>query len=393
MHPTRTICITLSLALAFLAACDRDTPAAATPAATAPAAAPPPGHAGTISVCNWSDYIGKDTLPAFEAKTGLQVDYCNYANNDALLERLKASPRAYDVVFPTAVPYARDLVADGRLAELDKRLLPNLSHLDPAIMAELAESDPGNAHLIPYMWGTTGLGVNVDRVRAALGPSAPLDSWGLLFDPANASKLSKCGIGVLESSLDAVPPALFWKGMDPRDFSDGANDTVRAVYDAIRPHIRKFENGNDLIAGLANGSYCLVLTYSGDVQQARARAAEQATKGGGKAPDIRYVIPREGAIRWIDTIAIPKDAPHPEAALRFMNHLMDPAVIAAISDEVAYANANTDATPLVDKAIAGDPGIYPPAAVRAKLANAGRPDEAQAKARKRAWDLIVYGSL
>lgn len=392
MPSIRITCVALSLSLAFLAACDRNPPSAA-PAAAVPAPAPAPGHAGTVNVCNWSDYIGKDTLNAFEAKTGLQVDYCTYANNDALLERLKASPRAYDVVFPTATPYARDLVADGRLAELDKRLLPNLSHLDPAILAELAESDPGNAHLIPYMWGTTGLGVNVDRVRAALGPSAPLDSWGLLFNPANAAKLSKCGIGVLESSLDSVPPALFWKGMDPRDFSDGANDTVHAIYDAIRPHIRKFENGNDLIAGLANGNYCLVLTYSGDVRQARARAAEQAAKTGGKAPDIRYVIPREGAIRWIDTIAIPKDAPHPEAALRFMNYLMEPAVIASISDEVAYANANAAATPLVDKAIAGDPGIYPPAAVRAKLANAGRPDEAQAKARARVWDLIVYGSL
>lgn len=397
MPSSRTLCITLSLSMALLAACDRATPPTAAAAAATPAdagvEAPVAGHAGTVSVCNWSDYIGKDTLNAFEAKTGLQVDYCNYANNDALLERLKVSPRAYDVVFPTATPYARAMVADGQLAELDKRLLPNLSHLDPAIMAELAESDPGNAHLVPYMWGTTGLGVNVDRVRAVLGPSAPLDSWGLLFDPGNATKLSKCGIGVLESSLDAVPPALFWKGMDPRDFSDAANNTVHAVYDAIRPHIRKFENGNDLISGLANGSYCLVLTYSGDVQQARARAAEQSAKAGGKAPDIRYVIPREGAIRWIDTIAIPKGAPHPEAALRFMNYLMEPAVIASISDEVAYANANTDATPLVDKAITGDPGIYPPATVRAKLANAGRPDDAQAKARARVWDLIVYGSL
>ena len=210
----------------------------------------------------------------FERDVALQT-YAQMAQKVAtqldagLVERLKASPRAYDVVFPTATPYARDLVADGKLAELDKRLLPNLSHLDPAILAELAESDPGNAHLIPYMWGTTGLGVNVERVRAVLGPSAPLDSWGLLFNPANAAKLSKCGIGVLESSLDAVPPALFWKGMDPRDFSDGANATVRGVYDAIRPHIRKFENGNDLITGLANGSYCLVLTYSGDVRQAR----------------------------------------------------------------------------------------------------------------------------
>ena len=168
---------------------------------------------------------------------------------------------------------------------------------------------------------------------------------------------------------------------------------MRDAYAAIRTHVRKFGNDDEMIEGLANGTFCLVLTFSGDVQQARARAVELAGKSGGKPRDIRYVIPREGAIRWIDTIAIPKDAPNPEAAHRFVNYLLTPKVIASISDEVAYANGNRDATPLVDKAITGDPGIYPPAQIRAKLATVGNPSGPEAAARKHIWDAIVYGSF
>ena len=388
--------VALAIALALATACGRDAPAPE-PAASSPggraSSADGADGAAVLKVCNWSDYIGKDTLRAFEATAGIRVDYCNYANNDALLARLKAAPGAYDVVFPTAHPYARDLVAEGALATLDKSLLPNLGHMDPAIMAELAEIDPGNAHLVPYMWGTTGLGVNVDQVRAALGPQAPLDSWGLLFDPANAARLSRCGIGIIESDTDAFPPALMWKGLDARDDSDRANDTVRAVYAAIRPHIRKIANGDELIKGLAEGQFCVVLTYSGDVSQARARADEQSVQRGRKPPEIRYVIPREGAVRWIDVMAIPEGAPSPAAAHRFVDYLMTPAVIASISDEVAYANANRDASALMASSITQDPGIYPPPAVQAKLVGAGTPDAARAEARRRAWDAIVYGSL
>lgn len=368
-----------------LAACGRD--AGPTDAETAS------GKGQTLGVYNWSDYIGKDTLSDFEKKTGIHVTYAVYSTNDALQEKLAATPNAYDVVFPTARPYAARMVDAGQLAPLDRKLLPNLKHIDPAILAELATIDPGNAHILPYMWGTTGLGINVPKARAVLGPNVALDTWGLLFDPATAAKLASCGIAVVDNELEAFPPALIWKGGDPKDYSAQANDSVRAIYGAIRPYVRKYGNDDEIIEGLGNGTFCLVLTFSGDVQQAQARAEELAKQKGGDAPEIRYVIPREGAIRWIDTVAIPKNAPHPEAAQRFLDYLMDPAVIAGISNEVAYANANRDATALVDKAITGNAGIYPPADVRAKLSAAGKPDDAQAKARKQMWDLIVYGSL
>lgn len=391
MHPSfrqsfRRSILVLS-ALLTLAACGRD----AAPAASGPVAAS--GNGQALNVYNWSDYIGKDTLQDFETQTGIRVLYSVYSTNDILLDKLAASPNTYDVVFPTARPYAQRMVASGQLAPLDRKLIPNLAHLDPAIMAELATIDPGNAHVVPYMWGTTGLGMDVDRVRQALGPSAALDGWGLLFDPANAAKLSACGIGIVDNAEETFPAALFWKGMPPADFGEASNAAARDAFAAIRTHVRKFGNDDELIEGLADGTFCLVLTFSGDVQQAQARAEELAEKKGGKARDIRYVIPREGATRWVDTIAIPKDAPNPEAAQRFVNYLLTPKVIASISDEVAYANGNRDATPLVDKAITGDPGIYPPAEVRAKLATAGNPTGPEAAARKQVWDSIVYGSF
>lgn len=381
-HLLLVLCATLAVT-----SCGKD----ATPAGSVADA--PAGKGQTLNVYNWSDYIGADTLRDFEAKTGIHVVYSVYSTNDVLLDKLAASPGKYDVVFPTARPYAQGMIAAGRLAPLDKARLPNLRHLDPAIMAELAAIDPGNAHLVPYMWGTTGLGVNVDKARQAVGAGVPLDSWNLLFDPASAAKLSTCGIGIIDNVEETFPAALIWKGRDPKVFGEEANETVRAAYAAIRPYVRKFGNDDELIEGLADGSLCVVLTFSGDVQQAQAQAAERAEKAGGEAPEIRYLIPREGAIRWVDTIAIPKDAPHREAAQRFLDYLMDPKVIAAITDEVAYANGNRDATPLVDKAISGDPGIYPPAEVQARLGTAGSPTDAESKARTLVWDAIVYGSL
>ena len=220
------------------------------------------------------------------------------------------------------------------------------------------------------MWGTTGLGINVERVKAALGDDAPLDSWGLLFDPANAAKLAACGIHVLDDDQEAFGAALLWLGRDPNAGAADEIEAVRQVYTAIRPYIRSFNNAEYKDA-LANGDACLVMGYSGDIGQARDVAAEVAASTGKQAPDIRYVIPKEGALRWIDVIAIPKDARHPGNAHAFIDYLMQPEVIAAVTDQVAYANPNLDATGLIDPGIAADEGVYPPADVRAKLALQG----------------------
>ena len=343
-----------------------------------------------LNVYNWSDYVAPDTIANFEAATGIRVNYDVYAENETLETKLTAGGSGYDVVFPSARPFAQRQIRAGLYAPLDKAKLANLTHLDPAIMQGLTDIDPDNAHVVPYMWGTTGLGINVERVKAALGDDAPLDSWGLLFDPANAAKLAACGIHVLDDDQEAFGAALLWLGRDPNAGAADEIEAVRQVYTAIRPYIRCFNNAVYKDA-LANGDACLVMGYSGDIGQARDVAAEVAASTGKQAPDIRYVIPKEGALRWIDVIAIPKDARHPGNAHAFIDYLMQPEVIAAVTDQVAYANPNLDATGLIDPGIAADEGVYPPADVRAKLVDPVSLAEDVQRQRVRAWTGIKSG--
>ncbi|NLC60712.1 MAG: polyamine ABC transporter substrate-binding protein [Gammaproteobacteria bacterium] len=348
------------------------------------------GGSQALNVYNWSDYVAPDTIANFEAATGIRVNYDVYSENETLETKLVAGGSGYDVVFPSARPFAERQIRSGLYAALDKSQLPNLAHMDPEIMEGLTDIDPGNAHLVPYMWGTTGLGINVARVREALGADAPLDSWGLLFDPANASRLASCGIHVLDDDQEAFGAALIWLGRDPNAGAADEIDAVREAYAAIRPHIRSFNNAEYKDA-LANGDACLVMGYSGDIGQVRDVAAEAAAATGREAPDIRYVIPKEGALRWMDVIAIPADARNPGNAHAFVNYLMEPEVIAAISDHVAYANANQAATDLIDAEIAADPGVYPPEEVRERLVDpVSLPDDVQ-RQRVRAWTGIKSG--
>lgn len=343
-----------------------------------------------LNVYNWSDYVAADTIANFEKATGIKVNYDVYSENETLETKLTAGRSGYDVVFPSARPFAQRQVKAGLYLALDKAKLPNLAHLDPSILQGLADIDPGNAHVVPYMWGTTGLGINVDRVKAALGADAPIDSWSLLFDPANAARLAKCGISVLDDDQEAFGAALIWKGKDPNAGAADEIETVKQVYAAIRPHIRTFNNAEYKDA-LANGDVCVAMGYSGDILGAADAAAEAAEAAGKPAPDIRYVIPREGAIRWVDVMAIPKDARHPGNAQAFIDYLLDPKVSAAITDAVGYANANKAATALVEPDIANNPGVYPPEAVRAKLVDPKSLPEAVQRQRVRAWTAIKSG--
>ncbi|WP_363797006.1 polyamine ABC transporter substrate-binding protein [Lysobacter firmicutimachus] len=343
-----------------------------------------------LNVYNWSDYVADDTIKNFETASGLKVNYDVYDANETLESKLTAGASGYDVVFPSARPFAQRQVKSGLYAPLDKSKLPNWKHLDPQVLQNLASIDPGNAHLVPYMWGTTGLGLNVDKIKQALGENAPLDSWSLLFDPANAAKLAKCGITVLDDDQETFGAALIWLGRDPNAGAADELDAVRKVYAAIRPFVRTFNNAEYKDA-FANGDACLVMGYSGDIAQASTTAFDAAKQAGKPAPNLRFVIPKEGAIRWVDVIAIPKDSKHPGNAHAFIDYLLDPKVAAAISNHVAYASANQGATALVDPAVAQDPGVYPPAEVRAKLVDpASLPEDVQ-RQRVRAWTRIKSG--
>jgi putrescine transport system substrate-binding protein len=304
-----------------------------------------------LNVYNWSDYIAEDTIANFEAETGIKVNYDVYDNNEIVDAKLLAGNSGYDIVVPTGNFLERQVLA-GLLKPLDKSKLTNLGNLDPAVMAVAAEHDPDNAHSIPYMTFTIGLGYNVAKVTEALGADVPVDSWDILFKPENAEKLAGCGIALLDSPSEVMGTVLHYIGKDANSESEEDLAAAEAVLTAVKPSIRYFHS-SQYIDDLANGEICLALGYSGDIFIASDNAAEGV--------EVGYVIPKEGAATLMDLLAIPADAPHPENAHKFIDFIMKPEVVAAITDYVFYANPNLAATEFVSEEVKGNPGIYPPA--------------------------------
>jgi len=311
-----------------------------------------------LNIYTWADYIAPDTVANFEQETGIKVHYDTYDNNEVLETKLLTGHTNYDIVLPSEHFFDRQLQA-GVYRPLDKSALPNLVNADPDIMRRLAVHDPGNRHAIPYMWTTTGLGYNVELVQARLG-SGFTDSWALLFDPRNARRLEDCGIGVIDSPLDVFESAIIFLGHDPnrRDPADVA--AAAELLLKVRPYIRKIDPFP--ISLLANGSVCLLLGWSGDVEVAGTRAREASPN-----VHIAYLVPREGALMTLDMMAIPADAPHPHNAELWMNYLLRPQVTAAITNFIRYPNGNAASLPFVDASIRNDPGVYPDAMTRARL--------------------------
>jgi len=339
---------------------------------------------GQLNVYNWSDYIAEDQLKAFEKDTGIKVNYTTYDSNEILEAKLRAGRSGYDVVVPTASPFFVRQLAAGLYRPIDKAKLKNFKNLDPEIMAQLAKYDPGNTHGIPWMWGTTGIGYNVAAIKKRMA-DAPVDSLKMVFDPAVVAKFADCGVMMLDSATDVFPAALKYLGLDPD--SKKPEDLAKAadVVKAVRPYIRKFHS-SEYINALAGGDICLALGFSGDIFQARDRAAKAKDK-----QDIAYAIPREGSLLWIDVAAVPKDAPDPGNALRFLDFLLEPKVAAASSELTGYANANTAATALLPKDISGNPLIYPPADVRAKFYTITAGNAEQTRERTRLWTMVKTG--
>lgn len=318
----------------------------------------------TLNLFNWSNYTAPDvkndagavtkkgTYTLFTEATGIQVVESNYDSNEMLEGILAPGHSNYDIVVPSGF-YLQHQIPVGIYLKLDKSKLPNLANMDPDIMKATETFDPGNQYAVDYMWGTTGLGYNVDMLKARM-PDAPLDSWDLLFKPENAKKFADCGITILDAQSEVIAIALKYLGLDAN--SEKPEDLKKAeeLMDSIKPYIRKFDSSG-YIDDLANGDACLSLGYSGDVYIAR-HSAEDAKNG----INVRYVIPKEGTIEWFDMLAIPADAPHPENALAFMNFFMQPQITADVSNAMFYANGNKAAFALTDPAITSDPNIYPP---------------------------------
>jgi putrescine transport system substrate-binding protein len=336
-----------------------------------------------LFVYNWSDYIGETTIADFEAKTGIKVTYDVFDSNEVLETKLLAGRTGYDVVVPSASFLERQIKA-GVFLKLDKSKLPNLKNMDAEIMQRIALHDPGNDHSINWLWGTTGIGYNPDKVKAALGTDT-IDSWAAIFEPDNAKKLAKCGIAMLDAPSEVLDSAMIYMGRDPNSESAEDLEAAAAKLMGVREYVKYFHS-SQYINDLATGEICVALGWSGDVLQARTRGAEAATP-----VNVAYAVPKEGAIIWFDMLAIPADAPHPNNAHEFLNFVMEPAVIAGVSDYVEYANGNAASFNLINEAVRNNPSVYPPDEVKKKLHAHLAESQEFSRELNRAWTRVRTG--
>ena len=328
---------------------------AAAPAATAPAST----EEKVVNVYNWSDYIDPATLEQFTAETGIKVNYDVFDSNEVLETKLLAGNTGYDVVVPSASFMERQIKA-GVFRKLDRSKITNWDKLDPEVLQRVALHDPGNEHAVNFMWGTTGIGYNEAKVKA-IDPNAPVDSFKLVFDPKEAAKYKECGISVLDAPSEITGVALAYLGKDPNSQSEADLKLAEDLLMKVRPYIRMIHSSN-YIDALANGEICIAVGWSGDILQARDRAAEA-----GQGVVIKYNVPKEGTIIWFDMFAVPADAPHPDNAHLFIDFMNRPEIAAKNSDFINYANGNIASYNLISETVRNDPGIYPSAEVKAKL--------------------------
>jgi putrescine transport system substrate-binding protein len=305
-----------------------------------------------LNVYNWSDYIAEDTVANFEKETGIKVRYDNFDNNEILHAKLVAGKTGYDIVVPSSY-WAKIQIGGGLLRPLDKDKIPNLKNVDPAVGERLAKIDPGNAYLVDWLWGYTTVGINVEKVKAALGSTPmPENVWDLVFKPEYISKLKGCGVSFLDSATEVVPAAMRYLGKT--GFSKNLSDYngVSGLLKSVRPYVTLFSSAG-YINDLANGSICLSLGYSGDINIARARAIEGKT-----GQNIQAFIPKSGAVVFMDTMAIPTDAPHPGNAHKWINYILRPEVHASLTNKVFYANPNLEARKFVKPSVANNKTVF-----------------------------------
>jgi putrescine transport system substrate-binding protein len=345
---------------------------------------PARGQERVVNIYNWTDYIDPTVLEDFTRETGIKTRYDEFDSLEILEAKLLAGHSGYDIVLPSNEPSFSRLIRAGALATLDRAKVLNWKDLDPMLMQRVESSDKDNRHGAIYLWGSIGLGINPARILA-LAPNAPLDSWALLLDPAWAKQIAPCGIVMMDSAIDVIPSVLRYLGRSPDGSARDDQEAVSKALMAIRPYIREFASGGALEA-LATGQACLALDYSGDVDQAGARAKEA-----GKGVNVVYVVPKEGSEIGFDMLAIPSDAPHKEDALAFINFVLRPDIMARITDATRYPNAVPATRVLVRPELLDDPNVFPTDAVMQRFFTIGPSPLAADRARTRLWARFKAG--
>ena len=357
---------------------------AATLACLALPAAPAMAGGGDLHLYIWSDYITDAAIERFAAETGINITVDVYDSNETLEARMLAGSSGYDVVVPTA-DFMQRQVSAGVYQPLNRDLLSNWGNMDEGLMATAASFDAGNAHAPIYMWGTTGIGYNIDMIAERLGDDYEVNSWELVFNPEIAAQVADCGISFLDAPTEMIPGALAYLGLDPQSHAPEDFEAAAELLTAAREHVRYF-NSSQYISDLANGETCVAVGWSGDVFQAADRAAE-ADQG----VNVWYAIPNEGALVWFDMLAVPSDAPNVDNAHLFIDYLMQLDVIAEVTNYVWYANANRASWPMVDPEITGDPAIFPTQEVMDRLFTAVPYDSRTDRTLTRLWTRVRTG--
>lgn len=336
-----------------------------------------------LHIYNWADYIGRNTVADFERRTGIKVVYDTYDADETLEAKMMAGDSGYDVVTTSADFFARQIKA-GIYRPLDKALLPNWKNLDPHILALEAQADPGNAHAVPYLRHVNGFTYNTESVRARM-PDAPVDSLDMIFRPEVVRRFADCGVTFLDSPADVLPLALNYLHLDPNSTRPEDYAQAEKLLLAVRPYVRDFDS-TEYMNGLAAGESCISMSWSADFATAKARA-----RSAGMELPIAFTVPKEGAAFSYDALLIPADAPHPLAAHAFLNYMLEPRVIAAVTNEIHYANDNAASEAFVDPAILKDPALYPPPEVEARLYVLEEASPALERLRTRTWTRVKTG--
>jgi putrescine transport system substrate-binding protein len=338
------------------------------------------GEAKVVNIYNWSDYIGKNTLTKFENRTGIKVVYDTYDADETLEAKMMAGDSGYDVVSTSTDFFSRQIKA-GIYQKLDRSKLPNWKNLDPQVLKIEAGADPGNQYAMPYLRHVNGFAYNVDMIKARM-PDAPLDSLDMIFKPQIIARFADCGVSFLDQAEDVLQLALNYLHLDPNTTDPDDYKRAEKLLLAVRPYIRAFDS-SEYMNGLGNKEFCISMSWSGDYAAARARA-----KAAGVDVNLAFTVPKEGANASFDALLIPIDAPHPDAAHRFLDFILEPTVIAEITNEIHYGNDNLASTPYVDPKILNDPAIYPTAETAARLYESAEVNPALERIRTRTWTRI-----
>jgi putrescine transport system substrate-binding protein len=344
------------------------------------AASGPAAEEKVLHIYNWADYIGKNTIADFERATGIEVVYDTYDADATLEAKMMAGDSGYDIVSTSTNFFSRQIKA-GVYAPLERAKLPNWNNLDPHVLAIEADSDPGNAHAVPYLHSINGFAYNLEMVKARM-PDAPVDSLDMIFKPELIARFADCGVSFLDSAEDVLQLAMNYLHIDPNSKRPEDFKAAERLILSVRPYIRAFDSV-EYMNGLANKELCIAMSWSGDYAAARARAAAAGVK-----VDLAFTVPKEGANESFDALLIPAGAPHPQAAHRFLNFMLDPKVVAEVTNDIHYGNDNLAANRYVEPKLLNDPTIYPTPEIEARLYRTTEVDPATERIRTRTWTRI-----